>query len=235
MYLKYGSYTHALDEASVVIQKTPRFSKSGSMTGYDEVWRISGKIHGTDVSDLTTKLTELERAYSSTNQNAYLLTDALGTTAHSIISSETASGVKVTSFGYPQGDGAEYVNFRTYEIILEAKKDASESNNGGDKGNTISFSQQISISGTGGPQFVVRTPRYGPPILQQVSRASPITISQSGNALGYKYYPNPEPPLYPQYLMPESHTVSRQSPQEDTKEGKRNFPINWSYNFIMVR
>lgn len=233
MYLKYGSYSHQLDEAAVSISKSRNFSKQGLMVGYNETWRITGKIVGTDVSDLTSKLYALEAAYNKTDQDIYLLTDAGGSTAHRLISAETASGVKPISFSYPEGNGAEYTTYRTYEIIVEAKMDADEGNS--DNGNLISYNQQISVSGTGGPQFVIRTPRYGQPVYQQVSRASPISVSQSGSSIGNKYYPAPESPIYPQYLHPESHAITRHSPKDETREGKRNFEINWSYNFTLVK
>lgn len=233
MYLRYGSYTHQLDEAAVQISKARQFSKNGSLVGYNETWRVTGKIVGTDTSDLTTKISELEAAYSKTNQDLSLLTDALGTTAHVLRSSDTANGIKPISLSYPTGDGAEYTTFRTYEIVLEARFDAEEGN--GDQNNTVAYSQQISVQGTGGPQFVVKTPRYGPPIYQMVSRQSPIYITQSGSATGLRYHPQPTPPLYPQFLVPDSHNVTRVSPATDSREGKRDFAINWSYNFIMVR
>lgn len=233
MYLRYGGYTHQLDEAAVQISKSRQFNKEGYISGYNETWRISGKIVGIDAADLTSKLAALENAYAITNQDIYLLTDAGGSTAHYLRNADTVSGIKPISISYPVGNGAEYTTFRTYEIVVEARFDAEEGN--GNKNNTVSYSQQISIQGTGGPQFVVKTPRYGPPIYQMVSRKSPIHISQSGSAVGLRYYPEPTPPIYPQLLLPESYNITRTSPKNDTREGVRDFPINWSYNFIMVK
>lgn len=233
MYLRYGNYTHQLDEASVQINKSRQFNQQGSLVGYLETWKVDGKIVGTDVADLTSKLTALENAYSLTNQDLSILTDSGGGTVHTLRSSDTASGIKPVSLSYPVGDGAEYTTFRTYEIVLEARFDAEEGN--GDQNNTVSYSQQISIQGTGGPQFVVKTPRYGPPIYQQVSRQSPIYITQSGSATGLRFHPPPTPPIYPQFLVHDSHNVTRVSPATDSREGKRDFAINWSYNFIMVK
>ncbi len=44
MYLKYGSYHHADNEASVAISKDGLFARGGMSYGVRERWTISGRL-----------------------------------------------------------------------------------------------------------------------------------------------------------------------------------------------
>ena len=237
MYIRYGSYTHAIDEASLSISKKRTVNERGVIIGGTETWTISGMLHGNSVSDLTTKINALEAAYARVNQDIYLLDDSYNPTAHYMISSQTVSGVRALVITYPFENGAEYTTFRSYTIEVESSYDVDGGGGGGNsnQNNVIEFDQTISWQGTGGPQFIVRTPRYGPPIYQQVSRSTPILVQQAGMALGYRGYPTPPNPIYPRYEHLDRRQITQQFPQVATKEGQREFRINWNYSFTLVK
>lgn len=237
MYLRYGNYTHAVDEAAVNISKKRTLNQQGFPIGGVETWQIQGQLNGTSTSDLTAKILELENAYSKGGRDIYLLDDSFNPTAHYILNSQTVSGIVATAVVYPFSNGAEYTTFRNYSIEVQASYDIDGGGGGGGTGgknDVIDFDQTISWSGTGGPQFVVRQPRYGKPILQIVSRSTPISVQQSGTAVGYRGYPNVPPPIYPRFEHVDRRQIVRQHPRIATAEERREFRINWNYSFSLV-
>jgi hypothetical protein len=237
MYLRFGNYTHAVDEAAVVISKRRKINERGFPVGGTETWQIQGQLNGNSVSDLTTKIQALEAAYAKGGQDIYLLDDNYNQTAHYLRSSDTVSGVVATAIVYPFQNGAEYTTFRNYSIEVQASYDIDGGGGGaaGGQNNVVEFDQTTSWQGSGGPQFIVRTTRYGRPIYQQVARETPIMVQQTGSALGYRTYPVPPPPLYPNFEHVERRQITRQHPRIASREGEREFRINWSYSFTLVK
>jgi hypothetical protein len=185
---------------------------------------------------LTTKIQALEAAYAKGGQDIYLLDDNYNQTAHYLKSSDTVSGVVATAIVYPFQNGAEYTTFRNYSIEVQASYDIDGGGGStGGQNNVVEFDQTTSWQGSGGPQFIVRTTRYGRPIYQQVARETPIMVQQTGSSLGYRTYPVPPPPLYPKFEHVERRQITRQHPRIASREGEREFRINWSYSFTLVK
>lgn len=228
MILSYGGYSHQLDEAAVTITKDQRFDDKNQPVAVVERWVIDGKVFGNDPGEVTSKLRALEAAYGTHNQNVTLTTDEHGVSAHKIVAADTASGVKVLNLSYPTGNGAEYTTYRTYNITLEAEYDIS-----GLVNPILNYEQVISITGTGGPRFVVRETRFGRPVRQMVSRSTPITVTQSGTCTAYSAYPYPSSPVYPDYEHLERRQIDRMAPKNAGKSEKREYTISWSYSFTL--
>lgn len=230
MRLRYGGYTHQTGECSVVIRKEKTLSDRGVITGFKEFWRISGMLMANSVAELTTAILAFEQAYSRSNLDLELLTDAGTPTAHRLIAAQTTGGVLIRALAYPVGDGAEYTTFRRFEI--EAEADYSLNITGGQA--VVSFNQVISQTGTGGPRYATIETRNGPPVRQIVSQRTPIIVTQSGSATGLQRYPTPPAPLYPRYEDVTDRQFSQSTAANKGQNRESELSIQWAYKFTIV-
>jgi hypothetical protein len=95
MYLKYGNYQHAANEASVVISKQQVFSEAGIVRGLRERWDIQGMLQAADQTALTAAIDALTAAYSVQAQDVGFYLDNGQPTSHRITSAATNGGVRV--------------------------------------------------------------------------------------------------------------------------------------------
>lgn len=248
MYLRYGAYTHALDEANVVISKEQRLTDANIRIGTTERWAISGQIIGSSISDLTTKILAMEAAYAKFNVNLHLLDNDLNETAHKIIANATNGGIVVERIDFPVGDGSEYVLSRSYAIAIRADYGARSANapggnsgggagdGGGGQPNTlIRYQESLTFRGNGGPRRVVREIRNGYPVEQIVSQRTPVYATQRGSATGYFAPPRPPRTIWPAFVMNADSEVSSVSP---TRVGvgvsleQVVYETTWNYQFV---
>lgn len=222
MYLRYGGYTHALNEASISINKVPVMAATGIRLGYTETWDIQGELFADDITALSTMITELEIAYATDGYDLVLLqNDGVTLTPHRLISAFSQNGVRIQDFSYPEGrGGAELNTQRTYRIRASATFILSTGYS------FTNWNQQINYLGTGGPRYVVREYRNGPPILQKVSEATPCYATQSGSLESTISGVGPPPPILPGEDEP------NRSITYSTRTGTPNlFGCQWSYRF----
>ena len=105
--------------------------------------------------------------------------DLGGSIAHHWLASNTISGIKVVAPpGFPQGTRLEFVNDRTYVVSLEAEFVNFSAKN------LVAFTETISQQGGGGQRLVTLETRYDLPVVQRVSRYTPIRLVQQGMAVG---------------------------------------------------
>lgn len=223
MILRYGGYTHGDGEVTITVSKEKTYAETGEQTGYKEAWTIRGVLHADTVPALTNALAALEDAYSI-NGNNLILYESNGSTptVHSLINSNTASGVRITKISYPVGDNTEYVASRTYEIEAEAQ--IIKQNVEFDEWN-----ETITVKG-GGPKFVYLQTLTGPPQKQIVAQSTPYFATQSGTAVGLLAYPRFPPPLFPQHEHLDQRVQSRASPQVQPNTPSK-FQIDWTYEY----
>jgi hypothetical protein len=229
MYFKLGTYQHPAGEALVRFNIEPVYDTRGGLQMLRKRFAVSGELIAEGQAAIKTAIAGIEAAYLSgrTNQDAGLYHDNGTVSAHFLKASTSMGGVRITKFDYPNGEGAEYATYRTYEIELEAEY---ESRGGGYDG-LVSWSESLSITGTGGPRRVVLTTALGPPVTQVVAQRTPIRARQTGSAVGFRAYPTPPPPLWPNVELVEEREISRTTP---TKQNGAivNYGISWSYSFI---
>jgi hypothetical protein len=227
MYLAYGSYTHAANEANVVISRQPMYADGGIVRGYKETWRISGWLQADTTAELTTAINALKVGYSVQGQNVGLYLDDGTLTSHYITSQLTNGGVRVVDGpSFPVGDGTEYVSHRRYEIALEAELLLLTVP-------ILAFHESLSFSG-GGPRDVHLQPLTGLPVKQRVAQATPYRVSQTGSAIGQFSYPFPPPPIWPVAEMRDQRRIEQKSPKRAGPIGYpyfTEFQIDWSYQF----
>ena len=230
MYLKYGSYTHALDEAEVAIVEDVERDQDEAPLRSVIRWSIRGLLQAADTDALITAMRALEAAYASDGSDIYILKDDQTTVCHSILSRETDGGVKIVRRpSYPIGRGAELSTYRSYEITIEAVKAFTSR-----LGAVLSYVEQLTISG-GGPRYSILELRNGAPQVQLVSQQTAYTATQSGQAVGYNDWPDIPPPYWgaPIFDQPNS-SYSRSLPKlmgSGRNRRFREYPISWSYRF----
>ncbi len=234
MFLKYGTYSHALNEAEVVIEREPASGGGGGTVALlKERWSISGELRGANQAAITAAINALQDAYSVNGQNLSLCFDDGSATAHVLTSNGTADGVQVKRLSFPQGKGPEYSTHRTYQIVIEADipvnedqgagTDSGSGSGGGGSGSeaaTAEFSETLSFTG-GGPRYKYLIVLNGPPQLQMVNQQTPYKVVQQGQAKGLFFRPFPPPPIWPAA----EHVDQRQI----SKVGKKG--ISWTYTF----
>lgn len=231
MILKYGNYTHQIDECAVAITGGNRFNSGGQLLSLINRWSVRGMLFGGDLADITTKISALEAAYNIQNQDVTLLRDdGVTPTAHGIKTANCLGGVRTDGVNYPLGEGAEYGGlFRTYVVNIEAEIPIT----GAGAPLLTEFSERLAFSG-GGPKFVILQALAGPPIKQYTADFQPYRATQSGRLVGWL---NPVPanaPIWPLSLKTESSQVTNGSPKRTGPVGSvtyTEFESTWNYQF----
>jgi len=222
--LKYGTFTHEINEVSLQISVTPEITERGDKIADIEIWNISGLIIGTSIVDLTTKIDAIKAAYAINNQDIELLTDGGSSTSHSMFKVDVFGDIRVTSGpSFPEGNGVEYATVRTFNITVEGRTlDPSALE-------LLAFSDSISID-EGIPDFTHLIPIEGVPQKQFVNEQTPWTASQQGTAVGktaYPFFAVPSP-AFPDSLKKKN--IAKVNPKFD-RGSLIEFQISWSYQF----
>lgn len=230
MYFTCGNYRHDDNEVNLSsIAKVPERLESGPVYRYKETWVADGEIFAASNAALTARLQLLELAYGSPRPAveggvAALFHDNGTATAH-ILGLGSLGGVRVVSFGYPQGGKEEYVTSRKYQIVLECTY------LGDPNVPLIAFEERLAFEG-GGIEYVWRKPLQGRPVRQPVGIDTWRAV-QSGSAVGQFGPPEPPPPLWPAYLIGEARP-DETSPKRQGPAGNpfySDFAITWNYRF----
>ena len=221
MILRYGSYTHADAEVSVSINKTPTFNGIGQRKGYAERWTVQGILHAADAASLRTALDSLESAYSVDGLDLVLYASDGSSVRHAMRNNGSPQGVRITDFGYPEGDGAEYTTYRTYQFTAEAEYVTNLA--------LDTYSESYEFSG-GGERWVLIETITGPPIRQTTQQQTPYRCRQTGNAVGTGGRPAVPPPAFPSAEHTDQRQITYGTPQY-LRNGNTMYPVSWSYSF----
>ena len=221
MILRYGSYSHADAEVSVSISKQPTYSGVGIRKGYIERWQIRGILHAADGDALRTAILALEQGYGADGYDLVLYASDGSTVRHAMLNSGSPTGTKVVDLAYPEGEGAEYTTYRTYNITVEAEYLSVLG--------LDSYSETYDFSG-GGEAWVMIETITGPPIRQTVRQQTPYRCTQSGNAVGTGARPTVPSPVFPALEHQNERRITYQTPQF-LRNGSVMYPVSWSYSF----
>jgi hypothetical protein len=231
MLVRYGSYTSSDAENTISMAVDVSRDGDGNAMSNDYTWTIRGVAIAENAAALSAALTTLETAFNKDNQDAELLLNDGTPTIHKLTSAQTLNGVKSSRIRYPDGQGTEYVNRRTYEVVLTASYGTTDSASTAD-GGKLNYSETLTQTGNGGARYVIREPRNGPPIKQIVSQQTPIVLVQSGSATnrvaGLQVYPLPNPPLFPDLMRPAESSVTK------TLNGASECVTSWTYIFDLT-
>jgi hypothetical protein len=230
MILKYGGYAHDDNEVNFTISMRTIRSSFGRGRGFRIQWNIMGVKFGNSFSDLTSKLTSLENAYGVDGQDLIFYdSDGSTLTRHSLYNANAFGQVKVQDFRYLKGNpgiwgsGTEYVNKRSYQIVVEA--DVLN-----DRSRLLSWKESVRTFGVGLEQRKWLESLTGNPQRQRLKRRTTIKAIQTGTAVGDTTWPQAATPLWPA----DEHTDRRDFTVHTPKfvvNGADQYPISWAYYF----
>ena len=233
MYIRFGTYTSALNEAGVSFQREDVTSEaSGLLIGFRETWTINGFLQAASPALLTILIDTLEIAFSRNNQPLQLVANDGQTILRQMAPLGALGGTEVVQGPQYPDDGrssAEYSTYRTYQVVVRggyAYPNVPPTA-------LLSFHEMISFAG-GGPRFVHRQPLNGLPQKQLVADSTPFLAVQQGQAVGLNAYPVPPDPIWPDAEHIDQRRIKPGSPK---KKGGAvgavyiEWPIEWEYHF----
>jgi hypothetical protein len=228
MYLQYGSYAHAIDEAAITpISRRSILDGANRVYGTTETWEVRGWLQAPDVSSLTQAIANLENAYAVQGQDLGLFNDDGSQTAHGAFSANTLGGIRVMGIEYPDGgeSDAEYTTYRKYTIRLEW--DTRVAANG-----IIAWTESILYTG-GGYLMGFLEPILGLPQKQQFKQSTTFRAVQRGTAVGLWDYPPVPPPIWPGDLEKGAPEIN---PKDPRRAGNQftEFQVSWAWFFAFI-
>lgn len=224
MYLAYGDYEHVKPEVRIDCQ----LEQGGR--GNPMRWRykvtVSNWLSGAGISELSAKLIALENAHERPDASAGLrYYDDNDVTALEWSAAQTMGGIKIESFNYPDGIGAEWATKRKYEIVFafDIKYQSAEE--------VVSFTESLSFSG-GGPRTAYSQPIEGLPERYQIAENTIYKAVESGVVVGLTTWPDVPPARWPDALnTADDEEISKGEPREFNNGVPAMFPVSWSRTY----
>ena len=221
---RYGGYTHAENEAAVVVSVQTNFDSAKLAYMNTVRWEISGTMIGTGPADLANKQAALISAYSVNYQDAAQFDNVTGLIIQTLSDSGSFSGVRVVQPpSFPRGDGPEFATERTYRIVLEAEYEIPA------KPETVEYRETLVMMG-GGPLITHLTAIEGDPIKQQLAEKTPYVAVQSGYLVSRSAEQGAPPPIFGYANLKKAPQITLSSADRIGK-ALRNFRVEWSYEF----
>ena len=229
MYVKWGDFRFEYAGCELVIDRQPQLDAAQNPIGFEEVWRMRYLLPNPTGNQgvMTSKLRELEQAFSRGGKDLrLLLSDGSSDSNHVLLSKNTQGGTRVTKPpSYPEGKGYQYGTFRTVDIEVTAFIPVAANS----RSALASFVETLSYQG-GGPRYGHLEPVVGLPIKQKLKQATVWRARQQGVMIGLYSYPTTIPlPIWPDALI-ESQGVEI-GPVGRVGNTLMNFQVQWTYNF----
>lgn len=233
MKLSYGGFAHQDNECEVVIRAEPMRDEAQQYYQFRDTWEIRGFVQATDQAGVIAACTALENAYARDGGDLILLANTPpGGIAAQMLSGVCIGGTRVIRGPvYPEGGGAQFSNFRTYEITVEGIRPATV------PVELLAWHETLAYKGTGGPELAYPEPLTGLPQKQQVKQATTCYCTQTGFAVGFTDWPDPAPPIFPGDEDPKERELIPELPKRYGPPGKaeyREFKVNWKYVFRRI-
>lgn len=228
MILTYGGYAHPTNEVSFSVDAETIFNDFQQGRGSRVTYTIHGVKIGSSAADLTSKLAALQAAYGTNGGDLLFYDNSGNLTQHYLLNSECLGGTRVKRRrwlpGNPGiwGSGTEYVNKRTFEIVVEGDVIA--------RGGLLRYHESIASLGTGGQKKRWITSLTGDPQLQLLEQKTTFTVVQSGIAVGDLTWPTPSTPMWPDYEHQEKRRIRREHPRI-INGNYTEFAVSWQYEF----
>lgn len=232
MYVKYGSYQHASNAASVLFEALPLRSRMrGRRYAIRYRMTVQGELLACD-GDLDTQIDDLITAYSTDRQTLGLYHDNGTATRHLLDASHASlvDGPYVVRRSWPRGTaGGEYASHHTYMVTMEAIYDFPES--GDATSAIIEYTERIEYKGGGGPRWVGQYDQLGVWRSQTIVANTPVVTIQSGRSVGWGGYVSPIAAIAPGYLQSERSWDRKTSPRLGTANTKEYL---WEWAYVML-
>lgn len=227
----WGGYAHDVAENWFEFSSAIRHNQLGRPQSIITRVTLWGVKTAASQSALTTALAALQAAYAQDGKDFRVKLESGTDTQHKLLSAGSLNGVQVKNFRYVDRDprhgqsGCEYVNKRTYQIVLEAEGIDP------DAFSLLFWNEELTGIGSGGPLFILKTALVGPPQRQDLIQQTPSTVIQQGRAIGYLDWPSPAQPKFPQHEHLERRRIRYGTPLAFGALRNTIFPVTWYYEF----
>jgi hypothetical protein len=226
MILKWGSYTHSLNEVGIRISRRSIFDTFGRRMGEVEDWNILGAVLQNSKANITAALSSLETAYNTSHQDLILyLADGTTETKHKLLNSECFGGTNCTGFGYIDGPWkmrTEYANRRTFWASVRGERRVGTG--------LYAWKESMTVKGTGGAKWRFMPQLLGVPIAQTLQTDTTYYYVQEGMAVGRETYIAPPGPVYPGIEHMEMREVRYITPKDIRYPNKYElYTTTWRY------
>lgn len=249
MYFQYGGYAHPPGEVQVnSYDRVSNFNDQGFATSVTVTMSLSGIIvptaaqisaAGSGAVAIDRRVREIQDAYALNGKSAALMLPNGAQSALAIDSGSSLYGVQVVNGpSFPmERNAAHYATGLPYNITLKAEYGPG---NIGLADSFLGSSETIEMIGDGGPITAITLLDNGPPIIDIVSPASPVIVTQSGEA-SYEMS-SLLAPTYPPYgvsIWPDAlirpDGIRRNRTKSRPKQGKVQYKSTWSYTHQFTR
>lgn len=224
MNISYRGHTFSVGTAGVVIAKRSNLNEMKQQLSITNIVNITGAIVEANEANLLAAIAAMENAFSE-GDGDFAMTLPGGATAFQLLSGSCIGGVRIaTPVNYPEGKGTEFVNRRSFNIVLEGDVETP-----GASGYLVSYAETISYTGNGGARVALLEPLNGAPIEQTTHQQTVCRATQSGQAVGFMAHPSVPSPYF-DGMLNDKWNVNYSTPK---KQGDAyiNFPVSWSYQF----
>ncbi len=229
MQLRWGSsYSFPINGCDLASRARVVLSESGRPVRYVARVSVGGWLEADGQAALSVAETALRNALAVPYQDLKFLSDDGAVMAVSLLNANSLSGVRVVDGPNFDGrDGAEYATLRQFGFEVEAEYLITSAANA-----VLSFSESLSITGTGGPVRRLRVPVNATALVrQQISPRSIIRATQSGQAVGHLKYPTAPRPLWAAPILLEDQVQVQKGNPKRIGQGFVEYPLAWSYAF----
>lgn len=220
-HFQYGGYTHPDWEMNLMqMSVRTRISPRGKMLTRVMTMHLRGEIQTTvGTGDITSRLDAILTAYYVQNQDAKFYVNG-SLTPHQFPNGLSISGNKVMEISHPFGDGTEYANRRTIDIVIQSEFEYAESQ-------LVQHDESIQwVSTTGARDEWFQG--FDRPRKQRICKRTVQHIVQSGSSIGWAGYHLPPGPLLPLYEHQEQRVVKLGHPRQ-FGQALRLYPCSWTY------
>lgn len=191
---------------------------------------IEGEIIANGATAINQRVGQIQAAFAADFLGRVILKQSNGATTLIHLPIGSLSGIRVIerpSF-FMQDGKAHFATGLPFRIILEADYQYNDADP------YVSYNETITRIGDGGPRRVTIELDSGLPIEQIVSQNTPITVIQSGEAVGSLLYPPFPPPIFPSQVdLPDGYVTSTAHPR---LHGNLyvDWPIRWQYRMTLL-
>lgn len=219
----YGGYLHPENEAAVTVDVSTVFSPAKFAVQRLVRWTIEGIMIGSGPVELASRQALLEAAYATNYLDCLQVETSTGAILQGLTNASSYTGVRVTRPpSFPKGDGAEFATERHYSIVLEAEYELNVSPE------IVDYKETITMGG-GGPLIAFVECITGPSRKQILKEQTAFFARQSGYAVGRRFPPPRNQPIFPADLFTSPETSIESAGREGL--ALRNNRITWNYEF----
>lgn len=231
MYIKYGNFPFNPGEATFAstTMRTNRTVRGFDLTQSVD-FKIVGEVCNTDAAAITSRLNQIQVAFSQAGGDIGLYQDDGTPTTHFLQSAHpnNLTGNQIDYIHFPEITGGEYVDGRKFSIGVSAEVLRSERT-------LVDYSDAITQRGTGQPDARWRLiPNWGW-VSELVSLGSPVRYIHQGYAETLDTWLQPIPPYFtaPPFLDPRATRVTRYHPVK-RPQGFLQYRIEWHYEYYLL-